>query len=452
MKDTIKPCECNAKSSTDKNSIANMQLRQEAAKTQLGDDVLIVGGGGREHAIAYKLMQSQKTGTVYGAPGNDGMSVVPTGLSATDIDGITEFCRANPQIKLVVVAPDDPLAMGLTDKLERENIRAFGPKKAAAKLEWSKAYAKDFMKRYKIPTAEYAMFSDSDSAFGYLATAAYPLVVKADGLALGKGVIICETKEQGIAAVRDIMREKKFGSAGNRIIIEQFLRGYEVSLLVFTDGVSYKTMPPSCDHKRALDGNKGLNTGGMGAYCPCPAFTDELLQRALKTIVEPTLAGCRAEGEPFKGVLYFGLMVDGDDIKVLEYNARFGDPEAQSILPLLKSDLYDIFNAIIDGKLDSAPVEFSSEKSINVVMASGGYPLDYSKGYPIKLGAISNDVNVFFAGVKRDGSALVTNGGRVLCVQAAADSFQAARKKVYDNIARIEFKDAFYRKDIGVDL
>lgn len=419
-----------------------------------GADVLVVGGGGREHAICDRLCRSTHVRNIYGAPGNDGMGVIPTGISATDIDGIVDFA-AEHGIYMTVVAPDDPLALGLTDRLIGRGLRAFGPTKAAAKLEWSKAYAKDFMKKYGIPTASYELFDDPDAAKAYIRTAQLPTVVKADGLALGKGVTVCFTRQEAEAAVDSMMLDKKFGGAGEKIVVEQFLSGYEVSVLVFADGADFSVMPTACDHKRALDGDKGLNTGGMGAYSPCPAFTPELLQKTVDTVIRPTLNGLISEGAPFKGVLYFGLMVCGDGIKVLEYNARFGDPEAQSILPLLKSDLFDIFDAVIDGRLSCMNIQWQDKKSINAVLASGGYPLSYKKGCRINgLDRVDNDVNVYFAGVKSDesGLGLVTNGGRVLCVQAVADDFAAARKKVYDNIAKISFDGCFYRKDIGAKL
>lgn len=418
-----------------------------------GDDVLVVGGGGREHAIVAKLRESKRVGRIFGAPCNAGADVVETGLSATDVDGIVDYVAAHDNIKMTVVAPDDPLSMGLVDRLTERGFRAFGPTKAAAKLEWSKAYAKDVMRRYGIPTAAYGTFTDVNAAKAFVRSGKFPVVVKADGLALGKGVIICQNEDEALAALDEIMLDKKFGAAGNEVVIEEFLTGYEVSLLTFVDGKNYKLMPTSCDHKRALDGDKGLNTGGMGAYSPCPVFSQKLLDKTVKTVVEPTVNAMIKEGAPFKGVLYFGLMVDGEDVKVLEYNARFGDPETQSVLPLLRSDLYEIFDAVIDGRLDGMQVEWSNKKSINVVLASGGYPLGYKKGCPISgLDKVDNDVNVFFAGVKRGADGLVTNGGRVLCVQATADDFAAARDKVYRNIEKIKFEDCYYRKDIGAKL
>jgi len=422
--------------------------------SESGDDVLVVGGGGREHAIVAKLRQSKRVGRIFGAPGNAGMDVTETGIGATDIDRIVEYVAENPNIRLTVVAPDDPLSMGLVDKLTARGFRAFGPTKAAAKLEWSKSYAKDVMRRYGIPTAAYGAFTDIDDAKAFVSGGKFPVVVKADGLALGKGVIIAQTKAEAFNALEEIMLDKKFGAAGNEVVVEEFLTGYEVSLLTFVDGKHFSLMPTSCDHKRALDGDKGLNTGGMGAYSPCPLFTKDLLDKTVKTIVEPTVNAMIKEGAPFKGVLYFGLMVSGDDIKVLEYNARFGDPETQSVLPLLDSDLYEIMNAVIDGKLDALDIKWKNKKSINVVLASGGYPLGYKKGCEISgLNDVSDDAKVYFAGVKRgDNGGFVTNGGRVLCVQAMADDFASARKTVYDNIVKIKFDDCFYRKDIGSKL
>ncbi|MBD5131982.1 MAG: phosphoribosylamine--glycine ligase [Clostridiales bacterium] len=434
---------------TVKKTARYVELREINAE---GDDILVVGGGGREHAIVKKLRESKRVGRIFAAPGNAGMDVVETGIGATDIDRIVKYVENNPNIKLTVVAPDDPLSMGLVDKLTAKGYRAFGPTQAAAKLEWSKAYAKDVMRRYGVPTASYGTFTDIAEAKAYI-KGKCPIVVKADGLALGKGVLICNTEAEAEAAIDEIMADKKFGAAGNEVVIEQFLTGYEVSLLTFVDGKNFALMPTSCDHKRALDGDKGLNTGGMGAYSPCPVFTDKQLKKTVKEIVTPTVNAMIQEGAPFKGVLYFGLMVNGDDIKVLEYNARFGDPETQSVLPLLDTDLYEIMNAVIDGTLDKVDIKWKKLKSINVVLASGGYPQSYKKGCEITgLETVDNDASVYYAGVKHGENGFVTSGGRVLCVQAMAKDFATARKTVYDNIAKIKFDDCFYRKDIGAKL
>ncbi len=434
------------------NKLKTVSRYADLREVSCGDDVLVVGGGGREHAIVKKLRESGAVGNVYGAPGNAGMNIIPTGLSATDVDGITEYVAAHENIALVVVAPDDPLAMGLVDKLTALGRRAFGPTRAAAKLEWSKAYAKQFMQKYGIPTAKYRAFTGADEAKEYIRGEQMPIVIKADGLALGKGVYICADACEAEKAIDEIMGGK-FGSAGNEIIVEQFLVGYEVSLLAFVDGEHYSLMPTSCDHKRAFDGDKGPNTGGMGAYSPCPVFGTALLEKAARTIVEPTVAGMIKEGAPFKGVLYFGLMVSDDTPLVLEYNARFGDPETQSVLPLLESDLYEIMNATIDGTLDGMNIEWSDKKSVNVVLASGGYPGSYKKGCPISgLDEVDGGAQVFFAGVGAGEDGLVTSGGRVLCVKALADDFASALDTVYKNIAKIKFEDCYYRKDIGSKL
>lgn len=417
--------------------------------TSTKKNVVVIGGGGREHAICYALSKSDKVGKIYALPGNDGMeNVACYDIAADDIDGVTKFCLTH-DIDLAVVAPDDPLALGMVDILTAKGIRAFGPTKAASKLEWSKAYSKNFMNKYNIPTAQSRTFIDYDQAYSYSESCPLPIVFKADGLALGKGVIIAQTREEAKNAVNAIMKDKAFGKAGKAMVVEQFLKGYEVSVLVFCDGLNFSVMPTSCDHKRALDGDKGLNTGGMGAYSPCPMFTKAHYDYTVERIIKPTVQGCISEGAPFKGVLYFGLMVDGDDVRVLEYNARFGDPETQIVLFKLKSDLYDIFNACIDGDLEHCPIVWDDRFGVCVVMASGGYPTEYKKGYPIKFnGEISKDAKVFYAGVKKQGDALVTNGGRVLCVSALATDGQSAANLAYDNIARIDFTDAHYRTDI----
>lgn len=409
--------------------------------------VLVIGGGGREHAVCHALLKSNKVESVVCAPGNDGMGIPTVNIAATDIDGIVDYVKQN-NIDLTVVTPDDPLALGAVDALNAAGFRAFGPTRAAAKLEWSKAYSKDFMRKYGIPTAEYAVFDDYDQAKKYIAGCEIPVVLKADGLALGKGVLICMTRDEAFSALDAIMKDKAFGSAGSTLVVEQFLEGYEVSLLAFCDGEHFSLMPTSCDHKRVNDNDEGLNTGGMGAYSPCPMFTEGNLAYTVENVVKPTIEGCKAEGAPFKGVLYFGLMVRGDDVKVLEYNARFGDPETQIVLYKLKSDLFDAFSACIDGNLDKTNVEWDSRPGVCVVMASGGYPEHYEKGKAITVGAIDDGVKVFYAGVKNSGGTLVTNGGRVLCVSALGSTGEEAAESAYANIKKISFDGAHYRTDI----
>jgi len=349
---------------------------------------------------------------------------------------------------LVFVAPDDPLAMGLVDLLRTENIRAFGPSKAAAEIEASKAFAKGFMKRHNIPTAAYEVFSDYAAAAEYLQTAKYPLVIKADGLALGKGVIICNSKQEAAGALKEMMLDKAFAKAGETVIVEEFLVGPEVTLLAFTDGKSYSLMPSSQDHKRAFDNNEGSNTGGMGVISPSPAFTEEIKNETIGNIVEPTIKGMAAEGRTFKGVLYFGLMVTKQGVKVIEYNARFGDPEAQTILPLLKTDFAQVINACIDGTLDKLNIQWKNKAAACVVAASGGYPTNVVKGFPIEIGKLDGVTLIHCGTAKKDGQ-LVTNGGRVFCVTSTANTVTEARKKIYTQIDKIKFNGMRYRTDIG---
>ena len=349
-----------------------------------------------------------------------------------------------------MVAPDDPLALGLVNILNEKGYMTFGPTKQAAIIESSKAYSKGLMKKYNIPTADYQVFENYENALTYLKSAKYPLVVKADGLALGKGVIICEDFETANNAVIDMMKNRKFGNSGNTIVIEEFLKGFEVSILAFTDGRTVVTMPPTQDHKRVFDDDKGLNTGGMGTFSPSKKFTKEMYDYAKKHIFEPTINALNSENRTFSGVIYFGLMIDGDDIKVLEYNARFGDPETQSILPLLKTDLFEIFLAVSEKRLDCVKIEWNDKSAVCVVMASGGYPQNYKKGEVIEIGQLDDNVTVFHAGTKLLEGKLVTDGGRVLGVTAIADSMEQARVLAYDNIERIIFNNAHYRKDIGI--
>ena len=416
-------------------------------------EVLVVGGGGREHAICYALKKNKDITKIYCAPGNGGISDIAECLpdiKATDLDGILEFVKAHPGISMTVVAPDDPLALGLVDLLNENGFRAFGPTKDAAQIEASKVFSKNLMKKYGIPTADYQVFDDARSAKEYLKTAEYPIVVKADGLALGKGVIICKDKKEATKAVNEIMLDHKFGKSGNQIVIEEFLTGYEVSVLAFCDGKTILPMVTSQDHKRALDNDQGLNTGGMGAFSPSQRFGETEMKKAYNDIFLPTLGALCSEGITFKGVLYFGLMVSGKGVKVLEYNARFGDPETQAVLVRLENDLYDIFNKVIDQKLSQVKLKWKDRTSICVIIASGGYPEAYEKGYEIEFGDIDDDCVVFHSGtVKKDGK-YYTNGGRVLGVSCMGKNLAEAREKAYANVKKISFKDMHYRTDIGV--
>ena len=414
--------------------------------------ILVVGGGGREHAIVWKLAQSPRVTELFCAPGNGGIAQLATcvPIKATDLDGIVNFSKEK-KIDFVVVAPDDPLAMGMVDALEEAGIPAFGPSKAAARIEASKAFSKALMKKYNIPTANYEEFDDPDEAEAYLRNCAYPVVVKADGLALGKGVLICETKEQALAGVDDIMRKKVFGRSGDRIIVEEFMVGPEVSVLTFCDGKVAKPMVSAQDHKRALDGDKGLNTGGMGTFAPSPKYTKEVADFFTKHIMEPTVAAMAAEGCPFKGVLYFGLMLTADGPKVLEYNARFGDPETQVVLPLMESDLLDVMEAVIEGRLDGTDIVWRDGAAVCVVLASGGYPGKYETGKPItgldKLPGMG--IMAFHAGTKLSGGELLTSGGRVLGVTAVAEDMPSAIARAYEGVREVAFEAAHYRTDIG---
>ena len=416
--------------------------------------VLVVGGGGREHAIIKKLKENDNIEAIYALPGNGGIAADAdcVNVGATDIDGIVEFVKGHP-VDFAVVAPDDPLAMGCVDRLEALGIKCFGPVKDAAIIEASKVFAKDLMRKYNIPTAQYETFTEMDKALAYLDEAPIPTVVKADGLALGKGVIIAETREDAKAAVRSMMEEKKFGDSGSRIVIEEFLTGPEVSVLSFTDGKTIVPMVSSQDHKRALDGDQGLNTGGMGTVAPNPYYTPEVAERCMKEIFLPTMEAMNAEGRTFKGCLYFGLMITEDGPKVIEYNCRFGDPETQVVLPLLESDLYTIMEAVADERLGEVEVKFADKYSCCVVMASGGYPVSYEKGFPMEIGEMDLNVDVFIAGAKagqgeQEGQ-LLTSGGRVLGVTAVADTLEEAIRDAYANVNKITFEKAFYRTDIG---
>ncbi len=416
--------------------------------------VLLIGGGGREHALAWKISQSPRVEKLYCAPGNGGIAALAecVPIKAMDIKGIVDFAK-NKMIDMVVVAPDDPLGAGMVNALEAAGIRAFGPTKAAAAIESSKVFSKDLMKKYNIPTAAYEVFDNSSDALEYLSKVNYPSAIKADGLALGKGVVLAQNFDEAAKAVREMMSEKVFGSAGDRILVEEFLTGPEVSILAFTDGKTLVPMVSSQDHKRALDNDMGLNTGGMGTFSPSRLYTDELNDYCTKNIFMPTVDAMNQEGRKFKGILYFGLMLTADGPKVLEYNARFGDPETQVILPQLKTDIMDIFDAIIDEKLDKIKIEWENKAAVCVILASGGYPEKYSTGYEITgIGEAEKDhsVNVFHAGTRLDSGKYYTAGGRVLGVTAVADSIDNARQKAYAVVDRINFQGMHYRRDIGI--
>ncbi len=415
-------------------------------------NVLVIGSGGREHTICWSLAKSPKVDKIYCLPGNGGISKIAqcVPISVMDFDAIIDFVDSHKDIELTVVAPDDPLAAGLVDRLEAAGHRAFGPRANAAIIEASKAFSKYLMKKYGIPTARYEEFSDYDKAVEYLAKAKYPLVVKADGLALGKGVIICNTREEGLQAAKDMMIDSKFKDAGKTVIVEEFMVGQEVSILSFCDGKTIVPMVNARDHKRAYDGDKGLNTGGMGTFSPSAIYTSEVEKEVLDNIILPTVEAMNKEGRTFKGVLYFGLMLTDEGAKVVEYNARFGDPETQVVLPRLKTDLADIFNAVVDGQLDKIDIQWSDEACVCVVMASGGYPESYEKGKEITIGELPDDVLLFHAGTAVKDGKLVTSGGRVLGVTAMGKDIAEARKKAYAAVKNISFDGAFCRSDIGI--
>lgn len=418
-------------------------------------NILVIGGGGREHAIIWKLKQSKNAGKIYCIPGNAGISELTEchfEIAATDLNKILEFVNNHKDIKLTVVAPDDPLALGLVDLLEANGHRVFGPVKAAAMIESSKVFSKNLMKKYDIPTAAYESFDNFDEAVKYCRALKYPQVIKADGLALGKGVIICQDFEEAKKALEDIMVKKVFGLAGKNVVVEEFLTGREVSVLAFTDGRTIVPMVSSQDHKRAFDNDQGLNTGGMGTFSPSRFYTEGMALKALNSIFIKTIEALNAENRRFKGVIYFGLMITDNGIKVLEYNARFGDPETQVVLPRLKTDLLEIFESVVDERLDRLKIEWDKDECVCVIAASGGYPQNYKKGLPIKISGIDKDVMVFHAGTAFNNGVLVTNGGRVLGVTAKGKTIEEARKKAYENIKKIEFEGMFYRTDIGLKL
>lgn len=415
--------------------------------------VLIVGSGGREHAIAMSVKKSPKVEKLYCAPGNAGISEIAecVPIKVMDFQKIVDFAREE-KIDLTIVAPDDPLAGGLVDELEKAGLRAFGPRKNAAILEGSKAFSKDLMKKYNIPTAAYENFDNAESALKYLEKSDYPVVLKADGLALGKGVLICNTWEEAKEGVKSIMEDKKFGSAGNKMVVEEFMTGREVSVLSFVDGKTIKIMSSAQDHKRAGDGDKGLNTGGMGTFSPSPFYTKEVDDFCQKYIYQATVDAMAAEGREFKGVIFFGLMLTGNGPRVLEYNARFGDPEAQVVLPRMKNDIIDVIEACIDGTLDQIELQFEDNAAVCVVLASDGYPISYEKGFSIKgLEAFEGkeDYFVFHAGTKKTEEGFVTDGGRVLGVTATGSDLKEARRKAYEATEWIDFDNKYMRHDIG---
>lgn len=414
--------------------------------------ILVVGGGGREHALIWKIAQNPRAEKIYCAPGNGGISQLAecVDIAATDIEAMVAFAKEKA-IDFVVVAPDDPLALGMVDAMEAAGIRAFGPNKAAAIIEASKAYSKELMKKYHIPTAEYEIFSDYNAAKEYVETCKIPVVLKADGLALGKGVLICMTREEARAGLKTIMEDKAFGSAGNTVVIEEFLEGPEVSVLTFCDGTTILPMESAQDHKRALDNDEGTNTGGMGTFCPTPKYTAEMRRRVEEEIIVPTMHALNKEGRKFKGVIFFGLMLTKDGPKLLEYNARFGDPEAQSVLFRMKNDLLTILEAVVDERLNEIQLEWEPGAAVCVVMASGGYPGSYEKDKEITgLEQVDEDVMVFHAGTKLEDGKFRTAGGRVLGVTARGRDMEEAREKAYANVKKIHFDGAHYRTDIGI--
>ena len=418
--------------------------------------ILVVGGGGREHAIVKKLAQSKKNPKIYVAPGNAGTEEIATNvaISVMDFDSLVDFAKKE-KIDLTVVGMDDPLVGGIVDRFEAEGLRVFGPRKNAAILEGSKAFSKDLMKKYGIPTAAYENFNDPQKAIKYLETANYPIVLKADGLALGKGVLICKTFEEAKSGIEELMIDKSFGDAGNTIVIEEFLEGREVSVLSFVDGTHYALMTSAQDHKRAKDGDEGLNTGGMGTFSPSPFYTEEVDRYCKEHIYQKTVDAMRAEGREFKGIIFYGLMLTKSGVKVLEYNARFGDPETQVVLVRMENDIIDVFEACIDGCLDKIDLKFENNAAVCVVLASDGYPLEYEKGK--KISGLKNfegrtDIFAFHAGTKKVNGDVVTNGGRVLGITATAPTLKEARDKAYEATKLIGFENKYMRNDIGMSI
>ena len=415
--------------------------------------ILIVGGGGREHAIAYAVSKSPNVEKIYCAPGNAGIAEIAECADIQVMD-FEEMARFAKKIKadLVIVGPDDPLAGGIVDVMQGYGLKVFGPDSKAAILEGSKAFSKDLMKKYGIPTAAYETFDDADKALAYLEKAKYPIVLKADGLALGKGVLICNSLDEAKAGVKEIMLDKKFGTAGNRMVIEEYMTGREVSVLTFTDGKTIKVMSSAQDHKRAGDGDTGLNTGGMGTFSPSPFYTAKIDEYCKKNIYKPTVEAMAAEGRPFKGVIFFGLMLTEDGPKVLEFNARFGDPEAQVVLPRMKNDIIDVMLACVDGTLGKIKLEFEDNAAVCVMLASSGYPGKYERGFVINGLERFKDKEgyyVFHSGTKKTGKGVITNGGRVLGVTAKGDTLLDARARAYEAVEWIDFDNKYFRHDIG---
>jgi phosphoribosylamine---glycine ligase len=439
---------------TDKRMVSTDAFGKTDKRMEATDEwimnVLIIGSGGREHAIAWKVKQSPRLTKLYISPGNAGTEAcgenVP--MNVSDHAAVVAFCK-DEQIDLVIVGPEVPLAAGISDALSGAGIRCFGPKQAAARIEASKVFAKDFMTRYRIPTARYAMFTQLDEAIRYVESAGYPIVIKASGLAAGKGVILPDTVEEARSTLKAILMEKTFGEAGNEIVVEERLVGQEVSLMAFSDGISIVPMIPAQDHKRLLDGDEGPNTGGMGAYAPAPIITAEMMDEAVRTVLRPAIDGLRQEGMPFVGVLYAGLMLTSGGLRVLEFNSRFGDPETQAVLPLLETDLLDIAEACTNGTLADIAIRWKDGAAVCVVLASHGYPEKAVSGKELTLGMLPENVVCFHAGTKTDNGNIITAGGRVLGLTAWANNIESAIETVYSNVSNVSFEGMQYRKDIA---